>query len=91
FPTRSSRLGGRRRRNPLRLVRSPPNLPRLRAGCLFGSFQRSYSGAAAMLVLFETPAGFALFKVLHEGKVEDLWKEFTTSDSAKRVVELKAF
>ncbi|KAF8721041.1 hypothetical protein HU200_023454 [Digitaria exilis] len=59
-----------------------------------------------MLVLFETPAGFALFKVLDEGKldkVEDLWKEFTTSDSArrvsdsvhlprsKRVVELKAF
>ncbi|CAN6325226.1 unnamed protein product [Urochloa humidicola] len=47
-----------------------------------------------MLVLFETPAGFALFKVLDEGKldkVEDLWKEFTTSDSARRVVELKAF
>lgn len=33
-----------------------------------------------MLVLFETPAGFALFKVLVEGKlskVEDLWKEFS--------------
>ncbi|KAG2540760.1 probable nucleolar protein 5-2 [Panicum virgatum] len=47
-----------------------------------------------MLVLFETPAGFALFKVLDEGKldkVEDLWKEFTTSESARRVVELKAF
>ncbi|KAG2551913.1 probable nucleolar protein 5-2 [Panicum virgatum] len=47
-----------------------------------------------MLVLFETPAGFALFKVLDEGKldkVDDLWKEFTTSDSARRVVELKAF
>nr|BAN15014.1 SAR DNA binding protein [Bromus inermis] len=47
-----------------------------------------------MLVLFETPAGFALFKVLNEGKldkVEDLWKEFTTSDSARKVVELKAF
>uniref|UniRef100_A0A0D9Z7B9 Nop domain-containing protein n=1 Tax=Oryza glumipatula TaxID=40148 RepID=A0A0D9Z7B9_9ORYZ len=47
-----------------------------------------------MLVLFETPAGFALFKVLDEGKldkVEDLWKEFTTSDSARKVVELKAF
>jgi hypothetical protein len=41
-----------------------------------------------MLVLFETPAGFALFKVLDEGKldkVEDLWKEFTTSDSARKV------
>jgi hypothetical protein len=43
-----------------------------------------------MLVLFETPAGFALFKVLDEGKldkVEDLWKEFTTSDSARRVCD----
>lgn len=41
-----------------------------------------------MLVLFETPAGFALFKVLNEGKlskVEDLWKEFSTSDSARQV------
>ncbi|CAN6200189.1 unnamed protein product [Urochloa humidicola] len=47
-----------------------------------------------MLVLFETPAGFALFKVLDEGKlshVEDLWKDFTSSDSARKVVELKAF
>lgn len=47
-----------------------------------------------MLVLFETPAGFALFKVLNEGKlskVEDLWKEFSTSDSARQVVKLKAF
>ncbi|XP_015076886.1 probable nucleolar protein 5-2 [Solanum pennellii] len=47
-----------------------------------------------MLVLFETPAGFALFKVLDEGKlskVEDLSKEFMTSDSARKVVKLKAF
>ncbi|XP_077218465.1 putative nucleolar protein 5-2 [Tasmannia lanceolata] len=47
-----------------------------------------------MLVLFETPAGFALFKVLDEGKlskVEDLWKEFATSDSARKMVKLKAF
>ncbi|CAN6208694.1 unnamed protein product [Urochloa humidicola] len=47
-----------------------------------------------MLVLFETPAGFALFKVLDEGKlshVEDLWKDFDSSDSARKVVELKAF
>ncbi|CAI0432350.1 unnamed protein product [Linum tenue] len=47
-----------------------------------------------MLVLFETPAGFALFKVLDEGKlskVEDLWKEFSSSDSARKVVKLKAF
>ncbi|CAL9781141.1 unnamed protein product [Musa acuminata subsp. burmannicoides] len=47
-----------------------------------------------MLVLFETPAGFALFKVLDEGKldkVEDLWKEFATSESARKIVKLKAF
>ncbi|CAN0920534.1 Probable nucleolar protein 5-2 [Linum grandiflorum] len=47
-----------------------------------------------MLVLFETPAGFALFKVLDEGKlskVEDLWKEFSTADTARKVVKLKAF
>ncbi|KAG8639576.1 hypothetical protein MANES_14G155400v8 [Manihot esculenta] len=47
-----------------------------------------------MLVLFETPAGFALFKVLDEGKlskVEDLSKEFASSESARKVVKLKAF
>ncbi|XP_020585092.1 probable nucleolar protein 5-2 [Phalaenopsis equestris] len=47
-----------------------------------------------MLVLFETPAGFALFKVLDEGKlsrVEDLWKDFANSESARKVVQLKAF
>ncbi|CDP04715.1 unnamed protein product [Coffea canephora] len=47
-----------------------------------------------MLALFETPAGFALFKVLDEGKlskVEDLWKEFSTADSARKIVKLKAF
>ncbi|KAK8943117.1 putative nucleolar protein 5-1 [Platanthera zijinensis] len=47
-----------------------------------------------MLVLFETPAGFALFKVLDEGKlskVEDLWKDFSNSDLARQVVQLKAF
>ncbi|XP_050223821.1 probable nucleolar protein 5-2 [Mercurialis annua] len=47
-----------------------------------------------MLVLFETPAGFALFKVLDEGKlskVEDLAKEFSSADSARKVVKLKAF
>ncbi|KAL8113366.1 hypothetical protein AgCh_020621 [Apium graveolens] len=47
-----------------------------------------------MLLLFETPAGFALFKVLDEGKlskVEDLSKEFDTVDSARKIVKLKAF
>ncbi|KAJ0455079.1 hypothetical protein HanOQP8_Chr15g0568191 [Helianthus annuus] len=47
-----------------------------------------------MLVLFETPAGFALFKVLDErklSKVDDLWKEFSSADTARQVVKLKAF
>ncbi|KAH8970237.1 hypothetical protein BDL97_02G078400 [Sphagnum fallax] len=47
-----------------------------------------------MLALFETPAGFALFKVLNEKKldnVEDLWKEFETPEVARKMVTLKAF
>uniref|UniRef100_A0A2N9IZK5 Nop domain-containing protein n=1 Tax=Fagus sylvatica TaxID=28930 RepID=A0A2N9IZK5_FAGSY len=47
-----------------------------------------------MLVLFETPAGFALFKVLNEGKlskVEDLSKDFASAEAARQVVKLKAF
>ncbi|KAJ6883650.1 hypothetical protein NC652_030782 [Populus alba x Populus x berolinensis] len=44
-----------------------------------------------MLLLFETPAGFALFKVLDEGKlskVEDLGKEFSSPDSARKCLYL---
>ncbi|KAI5411706.1 hypothetical protein KIW84_056687 [Lathyrus oleraceus] len=47
-----------------------------------------------MLVQFETPAGFALFKVLNEGKlseVQDLSLDFSTADAARKVVKLKAF
>ncbi|KAL3628209.1 Ribosomal RNA processing protein 1 A [Castilleja foliolosa] len=47
-----------------------------------------------MLLLFETPAGFALFKVLDENKLskaEDLGKDFASPDSARQVVKLKAF
>jgi nucleolar protein 58 len=47
-----------------------------------------------MLALFETPAGFALFKVLKEGKLdasEELYKEFETPDAARKMVKLKAF
>ncbi|VAI22781.1 unnamed protein product [Triticum turgidum subsp. durum] len=46
-----------------------------------------------MLVLFETPTGFAVFKVLNKGKldkIKDLWKEFTTSDSARKRKSAKA-
>ncbi|ESQ32278.1 hypothetical protein EUTSA_v10003966mg [Eutrema salsugineum] len=47
-----------------------------------------------MLVLFETPAGFALFKVLDEGKlsnVEDLGNLFSSAASARKMVKLQAF
>lgn len=41
-----------------------------------------------MLVLFETSAGFALFKVLDEGKlsqINDIYKEFSDIDLAKKM------
>lgn len=47
-----------------------------------------------MYVLFETPAGFALFKVLKEGKLKDvssLYKEFENPKKAADMVKLKAF
>ena len=47
-----------------------------------------------MYVLFETPAGFALFKVLKEGKLKDvsnLYKEFENPKKAAEMVKLKAF
>ena len=47
-----------------------------------------------MLLLFETSAGYALFKVLKPGKIEDtdnLWKDFETVDKASGIVKLKAF
>eukprot|EP01027_Heterolobosea_sp_BB2_P015704 GEZU01022471.1.p2 GENE.GEZU01022471.1~~GEZU01022471.1.p2 ORF type:complete len:171 (-),score=57.59 GEZU01022471.1:33-545(-) len=47
-----------------------------------------------MLVLFETAAGFALFKVLDEGKlknVDELAADFQSESKAKKIVKLKAF
>jgi len=47
-----------------------------------------------MLVLFETPAGFGLFKVLDEKKlqkVDKVWQEFNTPGSAQKLVTLKKF
>lgn len=45
-----------------------------------------------MLVLFETAAGYALFKVLDESKIEEadnVWKEFETPEKAnKALVEI---
>jgi nucleolar protein 58 len=48
-----------------------------------------------MYVLFETPAGFALFKVLKDEKklkdVDALARDFETPERAAKVVKLKAF
>lgn len=48
----------------------------------------------SVLVLFETPGGYALFKLLDEGKLasaDSLWEEFQTPERAAKVVKLKAF
>lgn len=45
-------------------------------------------------VLFETPGGFALFKVVKDGKLKDidsLHESFKTAEGAEKVVKLKAF
>ncbi|EOA20319.1 hypothetical protein CARUB_v10000627mg, partial [Capsella rubella] len=58
------------------------------------SLRKPSKGLVKMLALFETPGGFALFKVLKEGKlsnVEDLGNEFLTAESARKMVQLKAF
>ena len=47
-----------------------------------------------MLVLFETPAGYAVFKLLDEGKLaisDSLYEDLETIDKAKNVVKLKTF
>ncbi|XP_028925295.1 nucleolar protein 58 [Ornithorhynchus anatinus] len=47
-----------------------------------------------MLVLFETAAGYAIFKVLNEKKLQELdslWKEFETPERANKIVKLKHF
>lgn len=47
-----------------------------------------------MLVLFETPAGYAVFKLLDEKKlseVDDLYKDFQTGEKASKIVKLKHF
>lgn len=45
-------------------------------------------------VLFETPGGFALFKVVKDGKLKDIDKlheSFQTAEGAAKIVKLKAF
>lgn len=46
-----------------------------------------------MLLLFETSAGYALFKVSSNkiNEVNDVWQHFQTSDNASNIVKLKAF
>nr|XP_015214876.1 PREDICTED: nucleolar protein 58 [Lepisosteus oculatus] len=47
-----------------------------------------------MLVLFETAAGYAIFKVLNEKKLQEvdkLWEEFQTPERANKIVKLKHF
>uniref|UniRef100_A0A1B6L2R7 Nucleolar protein 58 n=1 Tax=Graphocephala atropunctata TaxID=36148 RepID=A0A1B6L2R7_9HEMI len=47
-----------------------------------------------MLVLFESPAGYAIFKLLDEKKIQatdDLFKDFQTPEKANKVVKLKHF
>ncbi|KAK2576303.1 hypothetical protein KPH14_005668 [Odynerus spinipes] len=47
-----------------------------------------------MLVLFETPAGYAIFKLLDEKKLaqtENLFLDFETPETASRIVKLKHF
>lgn len=47
-----------------------------------------------MLVLFESPAGYAIFKLLDESKlsqIEDLHEEFNSPEGASAVVKLKNF
>ncbi|XP_059050191.1 nucleolar protein 58 [Achroia grisella] len=47
-----------------------------------------------MLILFETPGGYAIFKLLDESKlsqIDDLYQEFNTPEGASSVVKLKNF
>ena len=47
-----------------------------------------------MLVLFETPAGYAVFKILNESKlkeVDNLFKHFETPEKASKLVQLQFF
>jgi nucleolar protein 58 len=47
-----------------------------------------------MLVLFETPAGYAVFKLLDENKLqqsENLYLDFETAEGASKIVKLKHF
>jgi hypothetical protein len=58
------------------------------------SLHRQTRAYSTMLVLFETPAGYALFKVMNEAKLaspDELQKEFADADSAAKIIKLAAF
>lgn len=62
----------------------PPFLPALQSPC------SASTRSTAMLLLFESSAGFCLFKVLDEGKLkqaetEDVWSDFETPEKASKV------
>ncbi len=45
-------------------------------------------------ILFETPGGFALFKVIKDGKlkeIDSLHQSFQTAEGAEKIVKLSAF
>ena len=47
-----------------------------------------------MLVISKTPAGYAIFKLIDEGKLaksDSLYEDFETIDQARNVVKLKQF
>lgn len=59
-----------------------------------GSFGSSSIGLSIrMLILYESPAGYALFKVLKQGKLDpaNVWEEFQNSEKASEMVKLKGF
>ena len=60
----------------------------------FGSLSGFWFQLLRMLVLFESPAGYAVFKVLKESKlqkVDDLWQHFETPEKASKLVQLQFF
>lgn len=49
------------------------------------SFHTGYPYRQTMLILYETAAGYALFKLVNDSKLEksdDLWKDFETAEKA---------
>ncbi|KAL6139312.1 hypothetical protein ACLB2K_064589 [Fragaria x ananassa] len=73
----------------IRTVPKPPSQPNSEGFVL--------RKTAKMLLLFENPGGFMLFKVLKDdgkftkAEAHDIAKEFETGESARKVVKLKAF